>query len=44
VQLGLPQKGPDKLLRVGVRLWELGWRSTAALGLRNVAMPWSVVR
>lgn len=49
VQLGLLQKGPDKLLRVGVRLWELGWRSTAALGLRNVAMPYledlqSVVR
>jgi DNA-binding IclR family transcriptional regulator len=49
VRLGLLQKGPDKLLRVGVRLWELGWRSTAALGLRNVAMPYledlqSVVR
>jgi DNA-binding IclR family transcriptional regulator len=49
VRLGLLQRGPDKLLRVGVRLWELGWRSTAALGLRNVAMPYledlqSVVR
>jgi DNA-binding IclR family transcriptional regulator len=49
VELGLLEKGPDKLLRVGVRLWELGWRSTAALGLRNVAMPYledlqSVVR
>lgn len=49
VRLGLLEKGQDKLLRVGVRLWELGWRSTAALGLRNVAMPFlealqSVVR
>lgn len=49
VRLGLLQRGPDKLLRVGVRLWELGWRSTAALGMRNVAMPYledlhSVVR
>jgi DNA-binding IclR family transcriptional regulator len=49
VQLGLLEKGSDRLLRVGVRLWELGWRSTAALGLRNVAMPYledlqSVVR
>lgn len=49
VELGLLERGPDKLLRVGVRLWELGWRSTAALGLRNVAMPYledlqSVVR
>ncbi|MFF4592222.1 IclR family transcriptional regulator [Amycolatopsis sp. NPDC001319] len=40
VELGLLEKGPDKLLRVGVRLWELGWRSTAALGLRNVALPY----
>jgi DNA-binding IclR family transcriptional regulator len=40
VQLGLLERGPDRLLRVGVRLWELSWRSTAALGLRNVALPY----
>jgi DNA-binding IclR family transcriptional regulator len=49
VELGLLEKGSGKLLRVGVRVWELGWRSTAALGLRNVAMSYledlqSVVR
>ncbi|GAA4556948.1 IclR family transcriptional regulator [Pseudonocardia xishanensis] len=49
VRLGLLERGPDKLVRVGVRLWELGWRSTAALGLRNLALPYledlqSVVR
>jgi DNA-binding IclR family transcriptional regulator len=49
VRLGLLEKGPDRLLRVGVRLWELSWRSTVALGLRNVALPYledlqSVVR
>jgi DNA-binding IclR family transcriptional regulator len=49
VRLGLLERGPDRLLRVGVRLWELGWRSTAALELRNVALPYleelqSVVR
>ncbi|WP_028936390.1 IclR family transcriptional regulator [Pseudonocardia spinosispora] len=49
VRLGLLEKGPDRLLRVGVRLWELGWRSTSALGLRDLAMPYledlqSVVR
>jgi len=40
VRLGLLERGPDRLLRVGVRLWELSWRSTAALGLRNVALPY----
>ena len=40
VRLGLLERGPDRLLRVGVRLWELGWRSTAALRLRNVALPY----
>jgi DNA-binding IclR family transcriptional regulator len=40
VRLGLLERGPDRLLRVGVRLWELGWRSTAALQLRNVALPY----
>jgi DNA-binding IclR family transcriptional regulator len=49
VRLGLLEKGPDRLLRVGVRLWELGWRSTSALSLRDIAMPYledlqSVVR
>jgi DNA-binding IclR family transcriptional regulator len=49
VRLGLLQRGSDRRLCVGVRLWELGWRSTAALGLRNVALPYledlqSVVR
>jgi DNA-binding IclR family transcriptional regulator len=49
VRLGLLERGPDRLLRVGVRLWELAWRSTEALGLRNVALPYlealqSVVR
>jgi DNA-binding IclR family transcriptional regulator len=40
VRLGLLERGPDRLLRVGVRVWELGWRSTAALGVRDVAMPY----
>ena len=40
VRLGLLDKGPDKLLRVSLRLWELGWRSTATLGLRHLAMPY----
>jgi DNA-binding IclR family transcriptional regulator len=49
VGLGLLEKGADRSLRVGVRLWELGWRSTSALGLRDIAMPYledlqSVVR
>ena len=40
VRLGLLDRGPDKLLRVSLRVWELGWRSTTALGLRQVAMPY----
>jgi DNA-binding IclR family transcriptional regulator len=40
VRLGLLERGPDKLVRVGVRLWELSWRSTAALGLRSLALPY----
>jgi DNA-binding IclR family transcriptional regulator len=40
IRLGLLERGADRLIRVGVRLWELGWRSTAALGVREVAMPY----
>lgn len=36
---GLLAREPDGRLRVGLRLWELGSRSSQALGLRETAMP-----
>ena len=36
---GFLQKEPDGRVRLGLRLWELANRSSAALGLKRVAMP-----
>lgn len=46
---GLLQRGSDRRIRAGLRLWELGVRASPALGLREAAMPFmedlhSVVR
>jgi DNA-binding IclR family transcriptional regulator len=39
VDSGLLDRGPDRRVRIGVRMWELGWRGSPALGLRDAAMP-----
>ncbi|HEV7472224.1 MAG TPA: IclR family transcriptional regulator [Pseudonocardia sp.] len=36
---GLLAREPDRRIRVGVRLWELGQRASPTLGLREAAMP-----
>jgi DNA-binding IclR family transcriptional regulator len=36
---GLLAREPDRRVRVGVRLWELGQRASPTLGLREAAMP-----
>ena len=36
---GLLERTPDRRVRVGVRLWELGARASRTLSLREVAMP-----
>ena len=36
---GFLQKEPDGGVRLGLRLWELANRSSAALGLKQIAMP-----
>ncbi|MEU2350995.1 IclR family transcriptional regulator [Modestobacter sp. NPDC049651] len=36
---GLLERGPDRRVRVGVRLWELGARASATVSLRDAAMP-----
>lgn len=39
VSHGWLQRGPDRKLRIGVRLWELASRASPTLGLREAAMP-----
>ena len=36
---GLLERGPDRSVRVGVRLWELGARASPTVSLRDAAMP-----
>jgi DNA-binding IclR family transcriptional regulator len=36
---GLLERTPDRRVRIGVRMWELGWRASPRLGLRDAAMP-----
>ena len=36
---GLLERAPDRGVRIGVRMWELGWRASPRLGLRDAAMP-----
>jgi len=39
VSLGLLERGPDREVRVGVRMWELASRASLTLSLREAAMP-----
>lgn len=39
VDLGLLERGPDRRLRIGLRMWELASRSSDAVSLRDVALP-----
>jgi DNA-binding IclR family transcriptional regulator len=39
VDHGLLERCPDRSVRIGVRMWELGWRASPKLGLRDAAMP-----
>jgi DNA-binding IclR family transcriptional regulator len=36
---GLLERGPDRQVRVGVRLWELGARASPTVSLRDAAIP-----
>jgi len=36
---GLLERGPERQVRAGVRLWELGARASPTLSLRDAAMP-----
>lgn len=37
---GLLERGPDREVRVGVRMWELASRASPTLSLRDAAMPY----
>lgn len=39
VGFGLLQRTPNRGVRIGIRLWELAYRASPALGLREAAMP-----
>lgn len=39
VRLGLLDRGADRKVRVGLRMWELASRSSETVGLRDAAMP-----
>lgn len=39
VHLGLLERGADRKVRVGLRMWELASRSSETVGLRDAAMP-----
>ncbi|WP_205739706.1 IclR family transcriptional regulator [Georgenia sp. SYP-B2076] len=39
VRSGLLEREPDRRVRVGLRLWELATRSSSALSLREIALP-----
>lgn len=40
VSHGLLERGPDREVRVGVRMWELASRASPTLSLREAAMPY----
>lgn len=40
LDLGLLERGSDRRIRIGVRMWELASRSSATVGLRDAAMPY----
>jgi DNA-binding IclR family transcriptional regulator len=40
VSHGLLERGPDREVRVGVRMWELASRASLTLSLRDAAMPY----
>jgi DNA-binding IclR family transcriptional regulator len=40
VSHGLLERGPDREVRVGVRMWELASRESLTLSLRDAAMPY----
>ncbi|WP_369046576.1 IclR family transcriptional regulator [Sinomonas sp. P10A9] len=40
VRHGLLERGPDKEIRVGLRLWELSTRGSDTLSLRDTALPY----
>jgi DNA-binding IclR family transcriptional regulator len=40
VSHGLLERGPDREVRVGVRMWELASRASPTLSLRDAAMPY----
>lgn len=40
VRLGLLERGPDRKVHVGIRLWELASRSSQTVSLRDAAMPY----
>ena len=37
---GLLERGPDRQVRLGVRMWELALRASPTLSLRDAAMPY----
>jgi DNA-binding IclR family transcriptional regulator len=37
---GLLERGPDREVRIGVRMWELASRASTTLSLRDAAMPY----
>ncbi len=39
IELGLLERGGDRHVRVGLRMWELASRSSETVGLRDLAMP-----
>jgi DNA-binding IclR family transcriptional regulator len=40
VAQGLLERGPHRQVRIGMRMWELGSRSSPALSLRDAALPY----
>jgi DNA-binding IclR family transcriptional regulator len=40
VERGLLERGPDRRVRMGRRMWELGLRASPTLSLRDAAMPY----
>jgi DNA-binding IclR family transcriptional regulator len=40
IQHGLLERGPDKEIRIGLRLWELSTRGSETLSLRDTALPY----
>ena len=40
IQHGLLERGPDKEIKIGLRLWELSTRGSDTLSLRDTALPY----